>query len=82
MDVQITENSRYIVNRELTTHLDQVSHGTTPAEQVVIEAAIEHLESTDTNPHGITPTDLDVYTKDQVDALVAPKQIFNGGGIV
>jgi hypothetical protein len=81
MTAKLTTNPAQAVANGITTHTDQVPHGTTPAEQVVIAAAVEHLESTDTNPHGLSVDDLDVYTKAQIDALLAPKQIFNGGGI-
>jgi predicted metal-dependent hydrolase len=79
--IDVRVNSDGQLAARLGVHLDQVPHGTTPAEQVVIAAAVEHLESTDTNPHGLSVDDLDVYTKAQVDALLAPRQIFSGGGI-
>jgi hypothetical protein len=82
MTAKLTSNPKQAVQVGLSDHLAAVPHGTTIAEQIVLTDFEAHLDPLERNPHGITPNDLDVYTKAQVDALVGPVQIFNCGGFV
>lgn len=70
-----------MVSRGIDDHLVAVAHGTTPAEQVILSDFETHLDPLDRNPHGLTPSDLDVYTKAEVDAKLEIVQVFDGGEI-
>lgn len=81
MTAKLTSNPKQAVQVGLSDHLAAVPHGTTPAEQVILSDFEAHLDPLERNPHGLTPGDLDVYTKDEVDAKLEFVQIFDGGDI-
>jgi hypothetical protein len=70
--VKINQNFQYV---------EDVS-GTSPMEASVIAAAQQHLLDTNRNPHGLTVDDLDVYTKGQVDTLLAERSTQLNGGTI
>lgn len=74
--------TRELVDAKLVEHIEDVTHGTSPLEVTVINAAADHLLETNRNPHGLTVDDLEVYTRDQVDTLLAARSgLFDGGTI-
>jgi len=66
----------------ITTHIDDVLHGTSTEEATVLANVVTHLEVDNRNPHGLTVDDLDVYTREEVDDLVdAVTATIDGGTI-
>jgi|694.fasta_scaffold26353_12 hypothetical protein len=77
----VEQNTTSKIARAVDQHSLDMPHGTTPAEQVILSDFEKHLDPLDRNPHGLTPSDLDVYTKAEVDAKLEIVQVFDGGEI-
>jgi hypothetical protein len=82
MTAKLTTNPAQAVANGITTHIDQVPHGTTLPEQAILTALELHVDTVNRNPHGLIADDIDVYTKAQVNIKIEAINHLDGGGII